>query len=80
MPTVTRRPKTKCYIHEMRSPLEPAFDPRKYQICSICQARLLEMAKTNLRFALNDQIVTLSTANKDVKESAKRISCKVIAT
>lgn len=70
MAAPTRVSKINCYIHDMRSPLEPPFDPRKYQICSICRARLLEMAKTNLCFTLGSQIVTLTTAPKDVKEAA----------
>lgn len=62
MAVLTRTSKIKCYIHDMRSPLEPPFDPRKYQICSICRARLLEMARANLRFAHGDQVVTISTS------------------
>ncbi len=62
MPTPTRAPRTKCYIHEMRDPLVLAYELHKYHICWICQSRLLEIAKTNFHFALRDQVVTISTA------------------
>jgi hypothetical protein len=60
MPTTTRTPRTKCYLHEMRHPLELPYEPHKYHICWICQTRLLEMAKSKFHFALRDQMITIS--------------------
>lgn len=60
MSTTTRAPRTKCYIHEMRDPLELSYEPRKYHICWICQSRLLEIAKTNFHFTLRQQVITIS--------------------
>jgi len=67
MATTTHATKTKCYIHEMRQPLELAYELHKYHICWICQSRLLEIAKTNFHFALSDQVITISTAPKALK-------------
>lgn len=62
MPTATRTSKPKCYIHEMRDPLELSYELHKYHVCPICQSRLLEMAKTNFHFALSNQVISISTA------------------
>jgi len=64
MATTTRATKTKCYIHEMRDPLELSYELHKYHICWICQTRLLEMARANFHFALSNQVVTISSAPK----------------
>jgi len=68
----SREPGTKCYIHEIRRPMELPYEPRKYHICWICQSRLVEMAKTNFRFALRHQEVTISAQPEVRKESALR--------
>ena len=70
MATPTRATKTKCYIHEMRDPLELSYELHKYHICWICQTRLLEIAKINFHFALSDQVVTISSAPKAQKATA----------
>jgi len=68
MPTTTRAPRTKCYLHEMRHPLELPYELHKYHICWICQSRLLEMAKTNFHFALRHQVITISMQPELEKE------------
>jgi len=60
MPTTTRTPRTKCYLHEMRHPVELPYEPHKYHICLICQLRLLEIAKTNFRFERSQQVIRIS--------------------
>ena len=60
MPSATRTPRTKCYLHEMRQPLDLPYEPHKYHICLICQFRLLEIAKTKFRFECSKQVVTIS--------------------
>lgn len=57
MPTTTR---TKCYLHEMRQPLDLPYEPHKYHICLICQIRLLEIAKIDFRFERSQQVVKIS--------------------
>jgi hypothetical protein len=61
--------RAKCYIHEMRDPLNLPFEPHKYNICVICQLRLLEMAKSNFRFERNQHVVRFSTQSELTKES-----------
>ncbi len=68
MPTTTRTPRTKCYLHEMRHPVELPYEPHKYHICVICQFRLLEIAKTNFRFARGQQVIRISIQPELAKE------------
>lgn len=68
MATATRASKTKCYIHEMRHPLDLPYELHKYHICWICQSRLAEIGKANFHFALHDQVVTVSIAPRVKKE------------
>ncbi len=68
MPTTIRAPRTKCYLHEMRDPLELSYELHKYHICWIWQSRLLEMAKTNFRLALRRQVVRISIQPELEKE------------
>ncbi len=74
MPVTTRKPtrgtRTKCYLHEMQRPLELPYEPRKYHICWICQSRLLEIAKTDFRFELRQQVVSISIQPELQKEAA----------
>jgi len=60
MPTTPRTPRTKCYVHEMRQPLDLPYEPHKYHLCLICQIRLLEIAKTDFRFECSKQVVKIS--------------------
>jgi len=60
MPTMTRTPRTKCYVHEVRQPLDLPYEPHKYHLCLICQIRLLEIAKTDFRFECSKQMVKIS--------------------
>lgn len=70
MPIATRAPRTKCYFHEMQRPPELAYDRFQHHVCWICQARLLELAKTNFRFELNRQTVKISIQPEVLKEVA----------
>jgi len=73
MPAAAKAPKTsgtKCYIHDIRRPMELPYEPGKYHICWICQSRLLEMAKANFHFALRRHTVTISAQPEGQKEPA----------
>lgn len=70
MPTMTRAPRTKCYLHEMQRPLDLPYEPYKYHICWVCKSRLLEIAKINFHFELSNQVVSISVQREVYKEPA----------
>lgn len=67
MPATTR---VKCYLHEMRHPLDLPYEPHKYNICLVCQLRLLEIAKTNFRFERSQHVVRISLQSEILKKTA----------
>lgn len=64
MPATTRN---KCYLHEMRHPVDLPYEPHKYNLCLICQLRLLEIAKTDFRFERSRQVVRISVQPEVLK-------------
>jgi hypothetical protein len=54
----------------MQRPPELAYDRFQHHVCWICQARLLELAKTNFRFELNRQTVRISVQTEVLTEVA----------
>lgn len=73
MPVKTKEPKTgttKCFIHEIRLPVELPYDPFQHHICWICQSRLQELADTNFHFSVGEQIIAVSQESKVQNEAA----------
>ena len=57
-----RTGRAKCYLHEMQRPLELPYDRFKYNICLVCQTRLLELGKADVQFQLRGQVISISAA------------------
>ena len=66
----TKKGRTKCYIHDLQRPLELPYSRLQHHVCWICHVRLLELAQTNFRFKLREQIVTLSIKPAGQEEEA----------
>lgn len=66
MPISTHTPRTKCYFHEVQRPPELPYSSLHHHVCWICQARLLELAKANYRFALREHVVTVGLQSEAV--------------
>ena len=67
--SVSKNGKTKCFIHEMRLPVDLAYDRFQHHICWICQSRLQSLADIDFQFAISEQIVTISLSSENQKEN-----------
>jgi len=70
MPITKATTRTKCYLHEVQRPAELPYDRFQHHICWVCQSRLLELAKSNFRFELRQQVISISTQSQFLKEVA----------
>lgn len=56
--------KKKCFIHEMRLPVDLRYDRFQHHICRHCQSRLQELADVNFQFSHGEQIITISVTTQ----------------